>query len=190
MDRREGPGLAARALPALLEAIERPAVLIGADGASACANERFRGFCEKHGAAAVEMRALLLPDSHARLMLLLGRTRHAEKETIELVLCSGEHVSARVLMPEAADGSRLLLVVVDVAVGAGASGASTLRHDIAGPLTAILGTAELALLRGGDRIAPDVRDTMLQILDHCSRMTEILQRSRAADRTGGNGGHA
>jgi signal transduction histidine kinase len=168
--------------------IERPAVLIGADGAVVLANERFRGLCEKHGAAAVEMGALLVPESNARLMLLLGRTHPAGGEGIELVLRSGNHVSARAGVPEAGDGSRLLLVVVDQPPGGGLSGASTLRHDIAGPLTAILGTAELALLRGGDRLAPDVRDTLLQIIDHCGRMTEVLQRSRAAGRAGDGGG--
>lgn len=189
-DRRNDPGLSPEGLTALLEMVERPAVVVGADGTAVGANERFRALCEKHGASAAELAALLVPESLARLMLRLGRSRPAERESVELVLCSGEHVAARVDAPASGDGTRLLAVVIDAAVGAGNSGASALRHDIAGPLTAILGTAELALLRGGDRLSPEVRDSLAQILENCGRMTEILQRSRASDRTGGGGGHA
>ena len=66
----------------------------------------------------------------------------------------------------------------------GQRASASLRHDLAGPLTAILGTAELLLLKG-QNLPRDVRDSLGQILDNCGRISEILARGS----NGGPGGH-
>lgn len=63
-------------------------------------------------------------------------------------------------------------------------GSASLRHDLAGPLTAILGTAELLLLKG-QNLPREARDSLGQILDNCGRISEILARGP----TGGPAGH-
>jgi signal transduction histidine kinase len=73
----------------------------------------------------------------------------------------------------------LTLLVIDV--GGAERAAASLRHDIAGPVTAILGATELLLARGGDFPA-EARGRLDAILKSCERITEILHRRWADDR--------
>ena len=61
------------------------------------------------------------------------------------------------------------------------SALAQLRHDVAGPLTAIIGAAELLLTRK-DGLPDDVRRRAQGILESCGRITEILERSRRDER--------
>ena len=68
---------------------------------------------------------------------------------------------------------------------AGSTGAESatalLRHDIAGPLTAIIGAAELLLLRK-DGLPDDIRRRVEGILESCGRISGILECSRSEER--------
>ena len=64
--------------------------------------------------------------------------------------------------------------------GAG-SATAQLRHDIAGPLTAIIGAAELILMRRAG-LSDDIRRRLEGILESCGRISGILERSRREER--------
>lgn len=87
-------------------------------------------------------------------------------------------------VPSGAGGSRAAPMPRGRSAEERGDGAASLRHDLAGPLTAILGTAELLLLKG-QNLPREVRDSLGQILDNCGRISEILARGP----TGGSAGH-
>jgi signal transduction histidine kinase len=190
--RREGD-LSPAGLVALLDLVERPAAAVGDTGTILGTNQRFHDFATSHGAAPQDhIGGLLDAECSARTLRLVSAPAPRPQE-VELTLRDGFGVAARVEILAAANGARLLLVVLNAATPARASqdaswgttslrGAAALRHDIAGPLTAILGTAELLLIRGGDALPREIRDSIGQILENCGRMTEILHRSRATER--------
>ena len=95
----------------------------------------------------------------------------------ELALVSGGGQLCRVETVSVDGTTAVLLLVMHEDTEAGRRpdlrARSSLRHDLAGPLTAILGTAELLLLRG-QQLPREVRDSLGKILENCGRITGIL----------------
>lgn len=169
----------------LLDLLERPAAAIGDSGTILGSNQRFHELTRRHGRAPYDQAAGLLADeSLARLMILFERGAGTIRERLELTWRDGQSVPVIIDVTPQSTGPRLAVVVVDAATSpsGGAGAVSALRHDIAGPLTAILGTAELLMMKAGDRLTPEVRTAFDQIVENCTRMTEILHRSRGGDR--------
>jgi signal transduction histidine kinase len=198
--RKEG-GLSPAGLVALLDLVERPAAAVSDTGTILGTNQRFHDFVRSHGGGAPDdhLGGLLEPECSARTLRLAASAAPSRQE-VGLTLRDGFGVGARVEVLPSANNTRLLLLVLDAPSPApaeaaaqkwttGLRGTDALRHDIAGPLTAILGTAELLLIRGGDKLPREIRDSIGQILDNCGRITEILHRSRSSDR-GQSGGES
>jgi signal transduction histidine kinase len=172
-------------LDALLACIERPAAAIAADGRVIAANRAFVDLARRVARGwPVAAEALLAPSEHALFRALVP---HAiAPESWRATFADG---TAGSLRAQAVPAIRASLVVVDQLPGGPAAAAGSeaeLRHDVAGPLTAILGTAELMLMRGGD-LPPAARDGLTRIVQHCGRISELLatSRSREAARRGG-----
>ncbi len=68
------------------------------------------------------------------------------------------------------------------------SDASALRHALSGPITAILGTAELALMRESGTMSAETREALEQIMEACGRISDLLARSRDRERSAQGGG--
>ena len=172
-------------LDALLACIERPAAAVAADGRVIAANPAFADLARRvarHWPVAVE--ALLAPSEHALFRALVP---HAiAPESWRANFADGV---ARSFRAQAVPAIGASLVIVDEVAGASATPASSeaeLRHDVAGPLTAILGTAELMLMKGAD-LPPAAREGLTRIIQHCGRISELLAKSRVreASRRGG-----
>jgi signal transduction histidine kinase len=171
-------------LLAVLEFVERPAAVVEGSGRIVGFNEGFREFISRKGLTSVDrLSAALDPESCERVDLLGGRGGGAaRRDRLQLKFKDGASAPAHVQVLAAADGKLLTLLVIDVA-GTDRAAAS-LRHDIAGPLTAILGAAELLLIRGGN-LPAEAREKLSAILKSCERIAEILHRRQAEDDSAG-----
>ena len=178
------PGMSSAALVAFLEMVERPAVVLEDRGAIVGFNTPFRDIARQQGLASpVLLNAVLDPQSCERLDLVRTREGGARiREQLQLKFKDGSPAPADVQVTATADGALLTLLVID-AVSADRAAAS-LRHDIAGPLTAIIGAAELLLIRGGD-LPAEARDRLTAILGACGRISEVLHRRWADGRSVG-----
>ena len=170
-------------LVALLDLVERPAAAISATGLLLGANRAFQTFAEQIGlAGVVQIETLLAPRSRdeCRRGLAAATAAMADGESLELTFLDGRSRPVRVERAGGSGGASVLLLAVDEKSGRGAvtRAGSSLSHDIAGPLTAILGTAELLLIRGAE-LSPDVRESIGHILENCGRISEILARGRS-----------
>ncbi len=165
-------------LDALLACVERPAAAIAADGRVLGANAAFVDLARRVARGwPVAVEALFAPSEHALFRALVP---HAiAPESWRATFADGTARSVRAQVVPAIGAS---LVIVDDAAGppAAASSEADLRHDVAGPLTAVLGTAELMLMKGAD-LPPAVRDGLTRIVQHCGRISEILASSRARE---------
>ncbi len=173
-------------LVALLDLVERPAAAVSDTGTILGVNQSFHDLARAHGVPPHDqLRTVLRPDSVDRTLALL-EPRAPRRVDVDLELHDGTPIAGRVEVLTAANGAKLLFVVLETPRARGLEmplrGTAALRHDIAGPLTAILGTAELLLLRGGDQLPREIRDSIGQILENCGRISEILHKSRASDR--------
>ncbi len=166
-------------LGALLACVERPAVAIAADGGMIAANTAFVELARRVARGwPVAAEALLAPSEHALFRALVP---HAiAPESWRATFADG---AARTIRAQVVPVIGASLVIVDDAVGSSAAAANSeaeLRHDVAGPLTAVLGTAELMLMKGAD-LPPAVRDGLTRIVQHCGRISEILASNRARE---------
>ncbi|MBP7148280.1 MAG: hypothetical protein KBD01_12090 [Acidobacteria bacterium] len=179
MAQRHGRGDLSAGLVALLDMIDRPAVVLAGDGTVLGANQRFQVFAAALGGAwPVRPANLLAPGSRERVeRLAAGVTTGPDPMT--LVFADGRQREFRAQRVETAPGRAVLLLVLapDAAELPGLRAEASLRHDIAGPVTAILGTAELLLIRDREMSA-EVRSGLDQIVENCGRISEILARSR------------
>lgn len=172
-------------LDALLACLERPAAAVAADGRVIAANPAFVELARRVARAwPVAAEALLAPSEHALFRALVPHA--VAPESWRATFADG---AARSIRAQAVPAIRASLVIVDDAAAGSAAAASSeaeLRHDVAGPLTAILGTAELMLMKGAD-LPTAARDGLTRIVQHCGRITELLATSRAreAARRGG-----
>lgn len=189
MDADGTRGVTAAALAALLEFVERPAAAVSSTGTVLAANEAFHRIVARCGSVPYDQISGLL-DMSSTLALLAPRPA-GDGERLELALRDGTRRAARVNVVPAAGGDRFLFLAFESPHASRTHGASsplsTLRHDISSPLTAILGTAEILLVRGGPGLTPDVRGAVEQILENCGRISAILHRSRAEERGESNG---
>lgn len=172
-------------LQALLACLERPAAAIAADGRVIAANPPFVDLARRVASGwPVAAEALLAPAEHALFHALVP---HAlAPESWRATFADG---AARSIRAQAVPAIRASLVTVDdAATGPAAAPGSEadLRHDVAGPLTAILGTAELMLMKGAE-LPPAARDGLTRIVQQCGRISDLLATSRAreAARRGG-----
>ncbi len=176
----DNPAGPAADIVALLDLIERPAVVVARDGEVLGHNQRFAELMETVAADHIEtLSSFLLEGSAARI---LAADLEAAREPFEVVFQDGIPRSLRVDFFRLSSGEVAKLLVLSQGVLSGDSlrdGAS-LRHDLAGPLTAILGTAELMLIKGQE-LPREVRNSIGQILENCGRISEILAKSRARD---------
>lgn len=170
-------------LEALLACLERPAAAVAADGRVIAANPPFVELARRVARGwPVAAEALLAPAEHALFRALVPHA--VAPESWRATFADG---AARSIRAQAVPAIRASLVIVDdAATGSASSGEAELRHDVAGPLTAILGTAELMLMKGAD-LPPAARDGLTRIVQQCGRISELLATSRAreAARRGG-----
>ncbi|MCU0252944.1 MAG: hypothetical protein MUE47_00235 [Acidobacteria bacterium] len=166
------------ALDALLGCLERPAAVVAADGGVVAANPAFVALARRVAPGwPVPVEELLAPRERALFRALVP---HAiAPETWGATCADGV---SRSLRAQAIPALRAALVVIDDAPGAAATaeGEAALRHDVAGPLTAILGTAELLLMKGSE-LPPAAREGLTRIVQNCGRITDLLASSRARE---------
>ncbi|GEM_PF-3168064 len=163
-------------LSGILDLLGRPAVAISDVGATLAANEAFR----RLGIAAPsEFFIRLTSSSRARVMSAISAGSYPAR--IEVEFHDGRTCTVHLAGMEVIGSSRpaYLAVFENHRVRSKQTRAPALHHDLAGPLTAVLGTAELLLLRERE-LSRDVRDSLGQILENCGRMSEILMRDRHA----------
>lgn len=178
-----GPeGGSSAGLVALLDLLERPAAVVGRGGVILGANQRFLDLAVSLvSPVPLSIQPLLAEESLGEFTRLWEESEPA-RSPLEFRFADGQVRPLRVQFLSTAGGSRIALLVVHHPAGAGQvrplRGEPGLRHDLAGPITAILGTAELLLIRDVG-LPAEVREALGQIIDNCSRMTEILARSRA-----------
>lgn len=172
-------------LDALLACLGRPAAAIAADGRVIAANPPFVELARRVARGwPVAAEALLAPSEHALFRALVPHA--VAPESWRATFADG---AARSIRAQAVPAIRASLVIVDDTAAGSAAAASSeaeLRHDVAGPLTAILGTAELLLMKGAE-LPPAARDGLSRIVQQCGRISELLATSRAreAARRGG-----
>lgn len=174
-------------LDALLGCLERPAAAVAADGRVAAANPAFVDLARRVARGwPVAAEALVAPGERALFRALVPHA--VAPESWRATFADGV---VRGLRVQAVAPLGAALLVIDDAAGvasAAAGSEAALRHDVAGPLTAILGTAELLLLKGAD-LPPAAREGLGRIVQHCSRISELLAASRARE-TARRGGAA
>lgn len=173
------------ALVALLDLIERPAAVVSADGVILGSNAAFLHLAETLGdPAPSNLRAVLSADSVASVNQVRDPARAPRVPTL-LGCVDGLRRFVRLEVVGSADAPHRCvahLLVIETSHDDGAWPASTrsealLRHELAGPLTAILGTAEMILMREPD-LPRGTQEGIGQILDNCTRMAKILSVSR------------
>ena len=176
------PGhVSVEALAALLDLLDRPAMLIDAGGRMLARNSAATGLGEPGGEV---------------LDLFGGTEQRCWAEWLagdagvvggRVPLKEDAARTARIEVFERREGGRVALAVLEAAPAAEPPDPAVgLRHDLAGPVTAILGSAELLLTRGLD-LPREVRDCLGQILENCGRISEILARSGPVSRADGSG---
>jgi len=168
-------------LVALLDLIERPALAVASDGRVLGGNQYFLELLRSANITAASELSSFLADGSTTRVLSCGEGQSAQE--LDLVFRDGLARSVRIEATRLADGQiiRLLVLSKGARAGAGLRATSSMRHDLAGPLTAILGTAELMLMRGQE-LPREVRDSLGQILENCGRMSEILAKCSVQDR--------
>lgn len=185
-----GGSVDATGLISLLEWVERPAGALTPSGLFLGVNQRFRELALTRGRPPHDrIDSLLNRESREVVAALFQGVQPGIRVPDQPVtLLDGTPMIAKFDVIASSAGTPLILVVFQPpqAKSAGQT-AAMLRHDIAGPLTAILGTAELLLIRG-ENLAPEIKESLGQILENCGRISEILHKSRAMDRGGGGGG--
>lgn len=173
------------ALVALLDLIERPAAVVSAGGVILGSNAAFLRLAEMLGdPAPSNLRAVLSADSLASVEQA-SEPAHSPRVPTMLGCVDGLRRSVRLEMVGSVDAPRRSvahLLVIETSHDDGAWPASTrgealLRHELAGPLTAILGTAEMILMREPN-LPRGTQEGIGQILDNCARMAKLLSVSR------------
>ncbi len=173
------------ALVALLDFIERPAAVVAAGGSILGSNAAFLRLAETLGdPAPVSLRAVLSAEALAEVEKNVDPACSARARR---TLCCVDGLRRpvrveRIGRDDAPQGSAATLVVIELSSDEGAWPVSTraealLRHDLAGPLTAILGTAEMILQRDPN-LPRETQEKITQILENCTRMSQLLSASR------------
>jgi signal transduction histidine kinase len=179
MDLTPSSAKAPRALTSLLQVVDEPAALLARSGRVLGANEDLLGLARALGVSLVEEVGDIVPDLSTEDLpesahVVVGRS---------VTLRGGEERGARLMRLEGLGVEPFVLLLLDQGAedAASASGrrSSRLRHDLAGPLTAILGTAELLLMRE-EGLDGETRESLEEILGQCSRISELIARDRAA----------
>ncbi len=179
--------LSVEGLVALLDFLDKPAAVVGAAGRVLGANQNFGEFLSRRGIAARDRLSAFLTAGDCEWVIsgAAGADSQPGQRAGRLTFRGGEMHDVRTEVFSAGpEGLVTLLVVTPPETepgGAALRASASLRHDIAGPLTAILGAAELLLLRG-EGLAPEIRRSLTSILESCGKISEILQRSRREDR--------
>jgi signal transduction histidine kinase len=170
-------------LVALLDFVERPAAVLSPGGALLGANARFAALADEIGLPDVsEFVSLLGAAERAPLTDRFSSVATGAQQGGERAVRFIDGVCRRVRVEchgEPGEEPMLLAVIDARAADSVPRTRASLGHDLAGPLTAILGTAELLLIRGAD-LPEGVRQSLGNILQNCGRITEILAREREA----------
>lgn len=178
MDVKSSSTKAPTAIVSLLEVLDGPAVLLDASCRVLGANAQLLALASSLGVPLLEDAPDLVPalaphDLPESPGVIVGRT---------LELRDGGTHEARLLRLEGIGSGPLVLLLFEPLCNETESASdrrsSRLRHDLAGPLTAILGTAELLLMRE-ERLEGDAREALEEILGQCSRISELIARDRA-----------
>lgn len=185
-------------LVALLDLLPQPTFVIAPSGLLLGCNAAMQQLAgQTMGAPLIDPLQLLSAASIARLTAAFEE--RPAPVTIDLDRADGSRQIARLLPLPASLPPWYAMVVVFEPLSAPAQASRTrttrgealLRHDLAGPVTAILGTAELLLVREPD-LPRQLRDGIGQILDNCARINELLAgwheregAARAAEPSGG-----
>ncbi len=173
-DARDGGDLG---VVGILDLLDRPALALGEDGRLLALNAALARFCrERLARDFARVEDLLDPDDAGHLATLARRAGDLPQSRVGVLLRDGSPGRMRVQRVETTGGGVLVAVLESPALEA-ADGASNLRHDLAGPLTSIIGTAELLLGRGHE-MPREMREALGRIIEDCGRITEILAASR------------
>ncbi|MDQ7006037.1 MAG: hypothetical protein Q9Q40_02275 [Acidobacteriota bacterium] len=170
-------GVSVEVLASLLHLLDRPALLIDDAGRMLARNGAAQGLGEPGSDV------LALFEARCRQGWSDWMAADPGKRPPGPAFAGGPGGTARIEVFEKRGGGRVALVVAEAVTGEDAI--VNLRHDLAGPVTAILGSAEWLLMRGFD-LPREVRDCLGQILENCGRISEILARSGPASRAGGS----
>jgi len=172
------------AVEALLSRLDRPAAVVAPGGQVLAANAAFREMARAiAGSWPVPLEELLAAGERALFHSVVPHAVAPETWPVGFVDGRVRTVCAEVVPGL---GGSLVTIEAEDADSRLADGEARLRHDVAGPLTAILGTAEVLLMRGGEMPA-EVRAGLERILAQCARIAELLAVSRAQS-PGGRGG--
>ncbi len=159
----------------ILDLLDRPAFALGGDGRLLALNAALAHFCRERLArdfGGVE--DLLDEDDAGHLATLAREGGEIPRTRVEVLLRDGSPGRLRVQRVPTAEGGVLVAVLESPAASpVAADEVRTLRHDLAGPLTSIVGTAELLLGRGYE-MPREMREALGRIIEDCGRITEIL----------------
>lgn len=170
-------------LVAILDLIESPAIVVISGGGLAGGNRRFRDLLERQRLGSPDRVQDVFARNSCLRLLQEPRGQAPGRFHCELELVGGPRIPARVEVfdAESPGGRAALLVVLEISRSERETllGTRNWRHDIAGPVTTILGQAELMLLN--DALSPPVRKGLTQIRECCAQISDILARSRTSN---------
>lgn len=184
-------------LAILLERIPSASAVFEAGGAVVASNARFRalladapsptlaGALGRDAAALIDKAATLRSGGSLAQVVLDGTARSWRLSAEPLPSPGAPRVLAVLEAIDVIDPPRAPIDADELALE---SDASALRHALSGPITAILGTAELALMREAGTMSDETRETLEQIMEACGRMSDLLARSRDRERSAQGGG--
>ncbi len=162
----------------ILDLLDRPALALGEDGRLLALNAALARFCRDRLARDfARVDDLLDPDDAGHLAALARRPGEVPQSRVGVLLRDGSPGRMRVQRIETPRGGVLVAVLESPPPGGVADDVGSLRHDLAGPLTSIIGTAELLLGRGHE-MPREMREALGRIIEDCGRITEILAASR------------
>lgn len=191
------PRRPAEPLAILLERIPSAAAVLEGGGTIVAANARFRALLADapsptlagafgRDAAALVDKAATLRSGDSLAHVVHDRATRTWRLNAEPLSSPGTPRVLAVL--EAIDVVDPPRAPIDADELALESDASALRHALSGPITAILGTAELALMREAGNMSDETREALEQIMEACGRMSDLLARSRDRERSAQGGG--
>jgi len=166
-------------LTAVLEMFERPAAVVALDGRVILSNRPFDSLANRTPRDAdAQFDSLIAPRSRPVWNAVLDRVARGDgraNEAAELDWIDGRRSTVR-LTRIGRDNAPAALAVV----GCMGAAAVALRHELAGPLTSLLGTVEM-MLAHEERLPEDVAAGLRRVLVEGGRMTALLMSAQRSD---------
>lgn len=190
----DDPRQASAAVVALLDLIEKPSVVTDRAGRIFGSNSAFQAFApDIESSEPAEFTALLTPA--ATQTLAAWWQQPANGRLSPLPFRDGSLRALRLTLLEQAGDNGLALIVIEELAASQARSLATpaaavlRRHDLAAPLTAILGTAEVLLSRGAE-MPRALREGLGEIVEQCARISALLTTSAEPEGSRSSAGSA